>query len=361
MKKNFIIYLCLFVSLIFWYSCSKDLEPFPKEDNNNKEIKFDIEDARAYFENNATDLSPLTFTQTPTKSIGTSTVDLKPQWEIAIKSGHKNVSLIEIPISSSTLPLTRGFHFEKGKYRYSRQMVSLRRLIIAKTIEGNIDMFVITIVPNVRSSADYAAKLNDFRYLGGSDFTGHVFCSTLEGQLVKGFAYVKGANIGVLPFKLKEDLTDEMNDNIQDKNYISYSFSDIAKTKVGTYSFDEGGGGGWNGDMGTVIVPGGGGGDGWNNGDMGTVIIPGGGGSGSGGNDGGVKCIWCNNKVCTCKVCTRCREKMRDCTCYQYPPGGGGSVNPPTDSGNETEKLIKQNAPKASKIINLKSDLTLEQ
>ena len=32
----------------------------------------------------------------------------------------------------------------------------------------------------------------NFRYLGGGDFTGYVFCSTLEGEFVKAFGYTNG-------------------------------------------------------------------------------------------------------------------------------------------------------------------------
>ena len=37
----------------------------------------------------------------------------------------------------------------------------------------------------------------NFRYLGGGDFTGYVFCSTLEGVFVKAFEYVGGRYVGV--------------------------------------------------------------------------------------------------------------------------------------------------------------------
>ena len=41
-------------------------------------------------------------------------------------------------------------------------------------------------------------SLEIFHYLGGGDFTGRVFCSTLEGEFVKAFGYTDGRLSGRL-------------------------------------------------------------------------------------------------------------------------------------------------------------------
>ena len=46
-------------------------------------------------------------------------------------------------------------------------------------------MFVITLVPSSDARGNIGKSLENFRYLGGGDFTGRVFCSTLEGEFVK--------------------------------------------------------------------------------------------------------------------------------------------------------------------------------
>ena len=48
-------------------------------------------------------------------------------------------------------------------------------------------MFVITLVPSSDARGNIGKSLENFRYLGGGDFTGRVFCSTLEGEFVKAF------------------------------------------------------------------------------------------------------------------------------------------------------------------------------
>lgn len=91
MNKNFIINLSLFILFIFCYSCNNELNGLHETGQNTSEIKFSIEDARSYFESNATDLSPMILSRNITKNIGSSTLDLRPVWENAIKSGHNNV------------------------------------------------------------------------------------------------------------------------------------------------------------------------------------------------------------------------------------------------------------------------------
>lgn len=207
MNKNFIIYLSLFISFIFCYSCNNELNELHETDKNTGEIKFSIEDARSYFESNATDLSPMILSRNITKNIGSSTLDLKPAWENAIKSGHNNVLLIEIPLQTTTQPFAQCTQSKNGKIVYQRKMISARRLIISKTATGTIDMFIATVVPSQDDKSSYVKQLNEFSYLGGGCFTGQVFCSTLEGELVKIFNYEDGENIGALQFRLEDDLT----------------------------------------------------------------------------------------------------------------------------------------------------------
>ena len=73
-----------------------------------------------------------------------------------------------------------------------------RRLIVARRSSGETDMFVITLVPSSDARGNIGKSLENFRYLGGGDFTGRVFCSTLEGEFVKAFGYTDGRLSGRL-------------------------------------------------------------------------------------------------------------------------------------------------------------------
>ena len=48
--------------------------------------------------------------------------------------------------------------------------------------------------------------MNNFRYLGGGDFTGKVFCSTLEGRFVEVCQYVNGRRAGSLKATTRSQL-----------------------------------------------------------------------------------------------------------------------------------------------------------
>lgn len=65
---------------LFCYSCIDDRLDVVS-DEELQAIPFSIHDAREFFENNATDLSPLSFTGTSlSRSEGRASVELDPNW-----------------------------------------------------------------------------------------------------------------------------------------------------------------------------------------------------------------------------------------------------------------------------------------
>ena len=68
-------------------------------------------------------------------------------------------------------------------------------------------MFVITLVPSSDARGNIGKSLEIFHYLGGGDFTGRVFCSTLEGEFVKAFGYTDGRLSGRLLVMKRSELT----------------------------------------------------------------------------------------------------------------------------------------------------------
>ena len=328
MKK---IMLFLWLILLLSQSCyddrlevgSKDMMLF---------IPFGIEDARQYFENNARDLSPLSFEEaSETKSLDQTVADLYPKWDNAMLSGHRGVSLIEVPLGSTTVAFAREYTVWKGSVVGSREIVSGRRLVIAKRSDGAVDMFVITIVPNVSATqSEMVRMVDEFRYLGGGTFSGKVFCSTLEGQFVKALGYTDGELNGTLPTRVRNNT--EPVDSLE--SYTRVTFSEEAVAKASMFSSIEGGGDGGGIDYGRCF-------HGYTKG-----LCPYGCDAEIGGVDIVVcpdcrmqngcvclKCFYCGKKEknCTCTRCTRCRKKVQQCTCYLYPdpdkpvtPGGGG-------------------------------------
>ena len=104
-------------------------------------------------------------------------------------------------------------------------------------------MFVITLVPSSDARGNIGKSLETFHYLGGGDFTGRVFCSTLEGEFVKAFGYTDGRLSGRLLVMKRTELARHAGEGQYD-HYSTIRLAEGMKTRSGTYLFDEGGGAG---------------------------------------------------------------------------------------------------------------------
>lgn len=173
-------------------------------------------------------------------------------------------------------------------------------------------------------------KYGNFRYLGGGDFTGRVFCSTLEGEFVKAFGYTNGQLNGTLVVMKRSEL-EKHKDEEWSRNYSSINLMEGVRTRAGTYVFDEGGGSsglcphGYPENSCSICLD--------------EVVVTG--CRYCHMQNGCIcdRCFYCGNKEpeCWCTRCIRCGNKMPECTCYLYPDpnpdpnpggGGGGGIDP---------------------------------
>ena len=334
MKKRKLSILGIFLCFML-FSCSDELE-MPEPEGPIVPENFGITDARHYFEENAADLAPLRFTEkAATKTSNQPILELSPDWKQAMLSGHSGVSLVEVPIRSNSINIYTETLFKDGKKVLHKRFISRRRLVIARRSTGETDMFVITLVPLPTAGGDILKSMENFRYLGGGDFTGRVFCSTLDGKFVKAFGYTDGQVNGTLLVMKRSEL-EKHADEGWNQQYSSITLQEGIRTRAGTYAFDEGGGGGTSN-----LCP-----HGYPDGScpicMDEVVV--------------VACPYCHvtngcvcsrcfdcgNKeaACTCSRCWVCGHKLWQCTCYSYPDpdpnpnpggggGGGGNVTPP--------------------------------
>ncbi len=358
------MFLAIFMSFLVG-SCNYELD-YPVPSDAEIAAEFGISEAQHYFEQHATDLSPLNFAyEVQTRAAHLTQLEFIPEWSKAVWSGHKAVSLIEVPILSNSTYGVKERHFKNGKQVYRKYHQIERRLVVARRNTGETDMFVITIVPSSTSDGNIAESMKNFRYLGGGDFTGKVFCSTLEGEFVKAFGYTDGKMNGTLTVMKRTQLKERAGENVMEE-YSSFRIEEYIPDMASPYSFNEGG------FSGGII---GGGGTGGN-----TGVTPGGSTKCPHGNNESScpycleevvvtacpychvqngcrcpKCLYCGKKEreCRCTVCTRCGHKMPECTCYIYPnpdpdpdpiPGGGtgsgdsennGTILPNVDLMNE--------------------------
>ncbi|MDE7074348.1 MAG: hypothetical protein K2O69_04770 [Odoribacter sp.] len=237
--KCFLVWAFL-VFLLF--SCSYELEGPPPFDATALD-NFGVADARYYFEENASDLSYVRFSEhqhhPSTRSEEEGYPELSPDWSRAVRTENTEAVLVEVPIRAEQVMLSVVRHFEDGKFRLSRVCESRVRLMIARRSNGRTQMFVTTLVP----SAKYPPREQDienFRYLGGGNFTGKVFCSTLDGHFVEASQYVNGRFVGMLDVTTRKQLS-ERGESLQGTSYESIMLSSAVKTKSGTYFFSEGG------------------------------------------------------------------------------------------------------------------------
>ena len=341
MKRKKLLIFGIFLS--FFISCSDELERIPPTTGEVEFKDFGIRDARYYFEENATDLAPLRFTdRVAAKSSALPAVELIPEWDKAMESGHSGVRLVEVPLQSNTFSLYVESVIKSGKLLYQKRAFTRRRLVIARRSSGETDMFVITLVPSSDARGNVGKSLENFRYLGGGDFTGRVFCSTLEGEFVKAFGYTDGRLSGRLLVMKRTELARHAGEGQYD-HYSTIRLAEGMKTRSGTYLFDEGGGAGsgycphgypegqcphygCNDEVVVVACP-----------DCGAIngcFCP--------------RCFYCGQKekYCSCTRCVRCQRKSWECTCYQYPdpdpnpnPGGGGGGGGVTPGGGSSSSM----------------------
>ena len=215
----------------------------------------------------------------------------------------------------------------------------------------------------------------NFRYLGGGDFTGYVFCSTLEGEFVKAFGYTNGrcnGQVYAIPASRAAELKKERPELFV--NSKVFRFQELPRLSQKTYTKSSD----WGDDdwcehglsPGSCSICNGGGitrcqhgnnietcslcnstVDGGDLDEVVVVVCP-----GCGTRDGCTCqiCPGCLQKMykCKCTYCIRCEKPMSLCDCFIYPdpdpdpdptPGGGGSgggVTPGTDDGNDGGTVI---------------------
>lgn len=358
MKRKLLI-LGAFLSFLL-SGCSYELElPHPSEAETL--ANFGITDARHHFEQNADDLAPLRLSpETKSQSELLSHLELTPEWDKAMQSGHKGVSLIEVPILSNSILQTSEKFIRNGKVLFRKLFPITRRLIVARRNTGETEMFVATIIPTIVGGRNVMKSVENFRYLGGGDFTGKVFCSTLEGEFVKAFGYTDGQMNGTLAVMKKRQLQ-EHGEESWAQEYTTVSFSEAVKTSASTYTFDEG----WIGGGGNKCP------HGMNEKDcphcLDEVIVT---ACPYCHMQGGCicsKCFYCFNREhqCTCPRCTRCYQKIQECTCYYYPDPdpnpGGGTGGSSTGGGNTHQASGKTTTSKISNAVEKAVKMTLDE
>lgn len=154
----------LFLSLLM-LSCSYELDtppPFEETFFSN----FGVNEARRYFEENASDLSFIHFTEREpsTRSVNGKYPELSLDWSKAVRTENREAALIEVPIRSNLTMVSFVRHFEKGRSYLSKACESHVRLVIARRSDEQTQMFVVTLIPSAKHP-NAQQNIESFRYL----------------------------------------------------------------------------------------------------------------------------------------------------------------------------------------------------
>ena len=203
----------------------------------------------------------------------------------------------------------------------------------------------------------------NFRYLGGGDFTGYVFCSTLEGEFVKAFGYTNGrcnGQVYAIPASRAAELKKERPELFV--NSKVFRFQELPRLSQKTYTKSSD----WGDDdwcehglsPGSCSICNGGGitrcqhgnnietcslcnstVDGGDLDEVVVVVCP-----GCGTRDGCTCqiCPGCLQKMykCKCTYCIRCEKPMSLCDCFIYPdpnPDPDPDPTPGTGIGGDNQ------------------------
>lgn len=241
-KFTFVPFFCLFLL----FACQSELE-LPPEADASELSPFSVHAAQAYFEANAHDLALLRFRDSAiVRTRAGVTMELIPEWDDAIHTIRREVSLVEIPIRSNTLSVFMERNFRDGEFYSSKQIQTFRRLVVARRPDGHTDMFVVTVLPGAAKPGQKTKEsIQNFRYLGGEGFNGRVFCSTLDGRFVEAWQYVDGKRYPLQVTTRRHLL--EQGDDLSSGEYQALTLSNGIITRSGTYWDNETGGGGGGG------------------------------------------------------------------------------------------------------------------
>ena len=188
--KNGLLHILYLMAILAFHSCSHEWF-----DGDKRCLNSAVEEARSYFEGNATDLSmPQLMMPPETKTDDIlSGGNLVPVWDRFITAENDRFTTFEIPLSRDFAMRAAMFYPQDGKHKFVTENVRVQsNLVIRKSKKsGNFNYFVSTVIG---SSAVPAEKDNNpWRYLGSrKGFNGYVIISNVEGDILETFYYRNG-------------------------------------------------------------------------------------------------------------------------------------------------------------------------
>ena len=334
MKNGFLPILC-FMAILAFHSCSHE-----RFDGDKRNSDFSVEEARAYFENNATDLryNELIYSRTPTKADD----NIVPQWKNAKHGTTPNSEVVMIPILEpnrlGAALTTTLFGLKEG----TEDDVKVEsHLVIQKyNATGKMRRFITTVV-----GISNDAKANPYIFTGDrTKFRGFMLISNENGKCEEVFYYMGGRRFKM---HIGNYTAEEKNANKHLQVSVGFSFTE---TSIAT----KGGGGHQSGEDGDSYC--------YNchsltDFDSGVCAICGAEPQEIGGGEAYFFCRGCGKLIesCTCQpeptptpdpgpenpddgACPRCGNTYCNGECQHTGSGGGDGGNGKGDKGNDFKR-----------------------
>lgn len=236
MKNKIYILVSSILFILLCVACLKDDLELPA-DRANSYTSFSIQDARAFFEENALELEPLIFKKKELTSKCTSTlpsISMMPEWNNALVEMNGQVQMVEVLLQSGTIPYAIRSEVTADGKTSSLKLLTFRRLVVAKLKSGQIQMYMMTLVPDYGDMGKLIKDPRSFRYLGGSDFSGLVLYSGLNGHFIEGYRFDEGRRTSEVYIDPRPNGTEE-GERRYDEIRFKLSFGESVQTRSGTY------------------------------------------------------------------------------------------------------------------------------
>ena len=190
MKTKLPHIICLLALLVF-HSCSHD-----DFDRGKDKSSHSVGEARAYFENNATNLTmPLLLMPASTKNEDIfAEGNLVPVWKDCAVAETDRFSIFEVPIARDFAMEAAMFHHGNGIHSFVTENVKVcSSLVIRKNrTTGTADFFVVTTIGFLTAQGN--RDDNPWKYMGDrANFNGYMIISNVEGEVLEAF-YYRGGN-----------------------------------------------------------------------------------------------------------------------------------------------------------------------
>ncbi len=187
--KNFIVLVLLSI-VVGFTACVYDADMKPGQRSGER---FSVDDAKAFFEENAEVFKPLSLHSFESAVMHSRTlpVDVQtPIWKTAKSYSSSDAEIVNVPIKSNFMMMVRRWDNKTGGGAAKFDAYVENQFIVAHRVDGTMDMFIANMVPDY-SYLLRSQRNSQFLHVD-NDFCGYVIISELDGSVREVLRYGDG-------------------------------------------------------------------------------------------------------------------------------------------------------------------------